>query len=541
MDDQATEDGHNTPATSVHAALQMAEHKHFIDTRYLIIHGFKTGMKQDTVLQEAHHIANVLGHQIDDAQLQEAMDNSHPWQIDIYDGQFGICVTLTHAASFVTNYSHHRDWLTLPTYTCRLGEVQEDGNARRYHVQASIHPPQFYMTGLREMVVIRGAPNKEEYVRHWLQGVYEFLNHQLPFPFALIVRTANNKTSPYAVQGRRTTQWLVETVLTLSCPAGLYSEVDARTANVRKIFKLSGANKFSHPFTIQGLHYEVISSSNNLKVTAPLDPDVRIFKAEQTIHEITGISRESTPHEVIKVLIETGHLDPEGLLNYIWTPGAEFPVPGYKNDRFRSYPSSLTLIGTPKAVLIMQDPRWGCQGLLSISPPSRDKPFALKFTPVNEHKSISIMRDIHTAAHKSRFPGGSHIHPTAAAIRPRTDTAGSAWTSTTDSSLTTNTTTDTQLERLNTHDTAIQTLNRMFTSFNQRVSNLEVGTADQSIRIGQLHTTVQAQERDLNDIKSMVKDNTKSAATMDTKLDMILRAMTAAQPNAANADREEKC
>jgi hypothetical protein len=52
-------------------------------------------------------------------------------------------------------------------------------------------------------------------------------------------------------------------------------------------------------------------------VTAPLDPDARIFKAEQTIHEITGISRESTPYEVIKVLIETGHLNPEGLLNFI--------------------------------------------------------------------------------------------------------------------------------------------------------------------------------------------------------------------------------
>ena len=129
----------------------------------------------------------------------------------------------------------------------------------------------------------------------------------------------------------------------LSCPAGLYSEVDARTATVRKLFKLSGANKFSHPLTIQGLHYEVISSSNNLKVTAPLDP--------------------------------------EGLLNYIWTPGAELPLPGYMNDRFRPYPSTLTLIGTPKAVLIMQDPRWGCQGLLAISPPSRDAPFALKFTP----------------------------------------------------------------------------------------------------------------------------------------------------------------
>ena len=74
-------------------------------------------MKKDMVLQEAHHIANVLGRQIDDARLQEAMDNSHPWQIDIYDGQFGICVTLTHVASVVTNYSNHRDWSHyLPTH-----------------------------------------------------------------------------------------------------------------------------------------------------------------------------------------------------------------------------------------------------------------------------------------------------------------------------------------------------------------------------------------------------------------------------------------
>jgi len=159
-------DGHNTPATSVQSALKMAEHRCFTDSRYLVIHGFKIGMNREMVLQDAHQIANVLGHQIDDAPLQEAMDNSHPWQIDAYDGLFGICVTLTHEASFVTSYSHHRDWLTLPTYTCRLGEVQEDGNSRRYHVQPSMHPPQFYMTGLREMAVIRGVPQKEEYVRH---------------------------------------------------------------------------------------------------------------------------------------------------------------------------------------------------------------------------------------------------------------------------------------------------------------------------------------------------------------------------------------
>ena len=111
-----------------------------------------------------------------------------------------------------------------------------------------------------------------------------------------IVRTANNKTNAYAVPGRRTTQWLVETVVTLSCPAGLlYSEVDARTAAVRKLFKLSGANKFSHPLTIQGLHY----------------------------------------------------------------PGAEFPIPGYRNDRFRPYPSSITLIGTKNAMLLTRDARCG--------------------------------------------------------------------------------------------------------------------------------------------------------------------------------------
>ena len=81
----------------------------------------------------------------------------------------------------------------------------------------------------------------------------------------------------------------------------------------------------------------------------------------------------------------------------------------------------------------------------------------------------------------------------------------------------------------------------MFTTFNQRVTNLELGTADQGIKLGQLHTTVQAQERGLNDIKSMVKDNTKSAATMDIKLDMILRAVTAVQPSATNANEEEKC
>jgi hypothetical protein len=70
------DDNHDTlniNCNSKEVALRIIENtlNYKIITKNITIHGFRTGTTDDTVLQEAHHIANCLGHQIDDQEQVE--------------------------------------------------------------------------------------------------------------------------------------------------------------------------------------------------------------------------------------------------------------------------------------------------------------------------------------------------------------------------------------------------------------------------------------------------------------------------------------
>ena len=141
----------------------------------------------------------------------------------------------------------------------------------RYHLQPSEKKPEFFYNGTKEVLIFRGAPQKEEFIRHWLQAITEFCKHQLDYKHTLIVRTALNTTPVFSDRvplGSRQ-QYLHEPIITLACQSDTYKAHSEIVARTRKTFKLTGNHTMSHPLTLQGFHYEVTASSSDLKITAP--------------------------------------------------------------------------------------------------------------------------------------------------------------------------------------------------------------------------------------------------------------------------------
>jgi hypothetical protein len=167
------------------------------------------------------------------------MTNYTPWQIDCAEGLFGICVPLLTSCTFITAHNHNEDHLQQPTYTSRLGEENQDNQPRRYHIQATTKHPNFYGEGCTEVVSFRGAPQKEEYIRHWLQAMTEYLLHQLDFPFEILVRTVSNKTPTFSNRSRQgeKSQWFSETIAKLLCQADNYKKGDDISNMVKKTFQ----------------------------------------------------------------------------------------------------------------------------------------------------------------------------------------------------------------------------------------------------------------------------------------------------------------
>ena len=258
-----------------------------------------------------------------------------------------------------------------------------------------------------------------------------------------------------------------------------------------------------------------------------MDPNTRIFNNKQIFHEITGINRETNACTVISTLCDTGHLDPSGFLNFIWTPGASRPVPGYKNDTFKPYSTTITIIGAEGATLLTRDARWGCQELLKISQPAQNAPFALKFKHTGIYQPIQIMRDTHLAAHKARFPSGNHIltnqntsdhlkNPTYPWTSPDSMAQRSV-----SSSITTSATADSYTEKFTAHDSQIAMLRGMFNTFSQRVGNLEVDAAANNSRLTEISKISRDQDRSITDIKTILKETKDSNTALASKLDQI--------------------
>jgi hypothetical protein len=141
-----------------------------------------------------------------------------------------------------------------------------DGNLpRRYHIQCSRFAPEFYHDGTKESIAIRGAPQKEEFIRHWLQAIQEHLTHFMDIDFSILVRTVSNKTPTYSERARPgdRTQWLSEVIAKVHCKSINYKEDEQISNRVRQIFNLTGSHQFHRSLTLQGLHYEIIPSAAN--------------------------------------------------------------------------------------------------------------------------------------------------------------------------------------------------------------------------------------------------------------------------------------
>ena len=122
------------------------------------------------------------------------------------------------------------------------------------------------------------------------------------------------------------TVWYRETIITMLFRSTTYANDAITLKAVRDFFKLTGSYSFSHPLTLHGLHYEVIPDHNHLRTTAPMDPSVRVLNPTEELTLITGITIATTPLRFLQVLIETGHILHDDIIDVIWHPGTSIPI-----------------------------------------------------------------------------------------------------------------------------------------------------------------------------------------------------------------------
>ena len=148
-----------------------------------------------------------------------------------------------------------------------IGEQQP--SYARYHIQASAYPPEWYHVGVEGAVTFRGTAQRDDYIRTWLKAIRELCLHQFPtIEHNCIVWTASNRT-PSWTPGMTRTVWYRETIVTMIFSSTTYANDAITRKTVGDFFKLSGAHSFSHPLTLQGLHYEVIQTTTIYEALPP--------------------------------------------------------------------------------------------------------------------------------------------------------------------------------------------------------------------------------------------------------------------------------
>ena len=171
---------------------------HGIDTPYLTIWGFRNGITSDQVLSEVEHILGNARLSMTDS-LHRSIDNSEPWQLFCNDGSFGVCIECTGIIHCSTVFHHNQTANIQPTYMQRGGQKISIGDQQpsyaRYHIQASIYPPQWYYAGVEGAVTWRGTAQREDHIRPWLKAISELCTHQFPtIEHSCLIWTASNRT-----------------------------------------------------------------------------------------------------------------------------------------------------------------------------------------------------------------------------------------------------------------------------------------------------------------------------------------------------------
>ena len=138
-----------------------------------------------------------------------------------------------------------------------------------------MYPPEWYHAGVEGAITWRGTAQRDDHIRPWLKAISELYQHQFPtIEHTCLVWTASNR-SPSWMPGMSKTVWFRETVISMIFRSTTYAEDAATAKTVRDYFNLTGTHSFSHPLTLQGLHYEAIPDHNHLRTTAPIDPSIR--------------------------------------------------------------------------------------------------------------------------------------------------------------------------------------------------------------------------------------------------------------------------
>jgi hypothetical protein len=487
--------------------------------------------------------------------LHNSIDKGEPWQLFCNDGSFGVCIECTGIIHCSTVFHHNQPANMQPTYMQRGGQKISIGEQQpsyaRYHIQASIYPPQWYHSGVEGAVTWRGTAQREDHIRPWLKAINELCTHQFPtVEHSCLVWTASNRT-PSWTPGTTRTVWYRETIITMIFRSTTYAEDAVTLKVVRDFFKLNGTHSFSHPLTLQGLHYEVIPDHNHLRTTAPMDPLVRALNPTEEITLISGLIIGITPMRVIQVLTGTGHINHEGIINIIWHPGTPTPVPGLSFGIFRPYLSSMTIIAAKGSEVFTRNPRFGCTDLASIAPPGRNTALAIAWKKIDVYQGFANMIKTNKEAFSARHPRGSHIHtePTLwkATENPRHwPLPGGSTPSPSSSSLTSSrASTGTDLERLSQSESSIATLQNLLYSITTRLDNQELKNAATDASISAIDNNVlilkTTMAKHSTDVTAIASGYCKMQTSMDAILKILQASHPASQAQSGQTDDNRKC
>jgi hypothetical protein len=346
------------------------------------------------------------------------------------------------------------------------------------------------------------------------------------------------------------TVWFREIVITMIFRSTTYAEAAATAKTVRDYFNLTGTHSFSHPLTLQGLHYEAIPDHNHLRTTAPMDPSVRALNPTEEISLISGITIGTSPLQVLQVLIETDHIHHDQIINIIWHPGTSYPIKGLSFGQFRPYLSSMTIIAAKGADVFTRNPRYGSTLLATITPPGRNTVLAITWKRISIYQGFQNMIDMNKSAFVARHPRGSNVHhgtsPWIGPEIPRTWPTPQDTRSTPSSSLTSShASASTDLERLSKSESSIATLQNLLFTITTRLDNQELKNASTDASItaidNNVHQLKTALDKHSTTVNVIADGYSKLQSTMDTILRLMQGGNPSTQAQSGPQDGDRKC
>jgi hypothetical protein len=281
-----------------------------------------------------------------------------------------------------------------------------------------------------------------------------------------------------------------------------------------------------------------------------MDPSVRALNPTEEISLISGITIGTSPLRVLQVLIESGHIHHDQIINIIWHPGTSYPIKGLSFGQFRPFLSSMTIIAARGSDVFTRNPRYGCTLLATITPPGRNTVLAITWKRISIYQGFQNMIDMNKSAFAARHPRGSHVHhstsPWTASETPRTWSTPQEARSTPSSSLTSSHASgSTDLERLSRSESSIATLQNLLFSITTRLDNQELKNANTDASItaidNNVHQLKTSLDKHTTTVTAIAEGYNKLQNSMDTILRLLQGGNSSTQAQSGPQEGNRKC